>query len=324
MPTTTITTRLAFFAFLILAACGQAFGFSYVAHQAIAETARNHLTPAARAQVTRILGTDDLALVATWLDEVRSANRNRGEMKGAPEVKDFFARFPGAAKWHYVNFPVGSQSYDPASPFASKNDVVHALDIAVRTLEGASTGLTADEALRVVVHLVADLHQPLHAVSGYYDLGNEQAPRLLRAGEAKPNSATDGGGNALFFTKSQNMHEFYDSIALRSVAGGGYKNVSAVTDRAQRDTHRRTGGDYHSWPALWVGDSIKAGSEALSALRFVSAEVTRNKGGSIRLHRITVEFPKNYEATAAAILSRQIGEAGLRLADLLNSLRWAQ
>jgi hypothetical protein len=69
---------------------------------------------------------------------------------------------------------------------------------------------------------------------------------------------------------------------------------------------------------------MKAGSEALTALRLVSAETTQNKNGTLRLHRINVEFPQNFEAQTAITLSRQIGEGGLRLAELLNSLNWAK
>ena len=316
--------HLLFIVLFVVALTSRAFGFGFLGHQAIAETARNNLTPASRAQIIRSLGTDDLASVATWLDEVRAAGRNRGAMKGDVEAKDFVARFPDAAKWHYVNFPVGSTGYDPASPFATKDDVIHGIDLAIRTLEGSSTGMSPGEALRVLVHLVGDLHQPLHTVSGYYDLSNERAPRLLRLGEASPRSPTDAGGNALFFTKSQNLHEFFDSIALRKVSGGDYKNVAAVTERRQWSTHQKTAGDYHSWPKVWAGESMKAGSEALTALRLVSAETSQNKNGTLRLHRINVEFPQNFEAQTAITLSRQIGEGGLRLAELLNSLNWAK
>jgi hypothetical protein len=56
----------------------------------------------------------------------------------------------------------------------------------------------------------------------------------------------------------------------------------------------------------------------------VSAETTQNKNGTLRLHRINVEFPQNFEAQTAITLSRHIGEGGLRLAELLNSLNWAK
>lgn len=309
---------------LLLAAAGNAFGFGHVGHHAIAETARQFLTPATRAQVTRILGSDDLPSVSTWLDDIRAAGQNRGSMKGEDEARDFLRRFPGSVKWHYVNFPVGSTGYNPTSPFANKDDVIHAIELAIRTLEGASTGMTAQEALKVLVHLVGDLHQPLHTISGYYDVNDARRPRLLRLGEATPNSPTDAGGNALFFTKSQNLHSYFDSIALSKVASGDYKNVATVTERRQRSTHQKTSGDYHSWPTIWAGESMKAGSDALGALRLVSAETTPNKNGTIRLHRINVEFTQNFEAVTAIALSRQIGEGGLRLAELLNSINWVK
>lgn len=308
----------------LLAAAGNAFGFGHVGHQAIAETARQFLSPATRAQVVRILGSDDLPGVSTWLDDIRAAGQNRGSMKGEDEAKEFLRRFPGSAKWHYVNFPVGSTCYNPTSSFANKDDVIHAIDLAIRTLEGASTGMSAQEALKVLVHLVGDLHQPLHTISGYYDVKDARRPRLLRLGEATANSATDAGGNGLFFSKSQNLHSYFDSIAVTKVASGDYKNIATVTERRQRATHQMTLGDYHAWPTAWAADGMRAGSDALSALRLVSAETTPNKNGTIRLHRITVEFTQNFESLTVGTLSRQIGEGGLRLAELLNAIKWAK
>ena len=40
---------------------------------------------------------------------------------------------------------------------------------AVDVLEGKSERFTKIQALRILVHLVADVHQPFHAVSGYFD-----------------------------------------------------------------------------------------------------------------------------------------------------------
>ena len=316
-------TRLFLLAFLF-APVASVFGFGREGHQAIAEIARLHLTPAARAAVVRLLGSDDLASVAPWLDDIRAASRNRGEMKGEDEASEFNHRFPASAKWHFVNIPVGLDRYDEHSEFASANDVVHAINLAVRTLEGAATDLTPAQALKVLVHCVGDIHQPLHCVSGYYDIRQAGAPRLLTPDQATLASPSDAGGNALFFSPSQNLHELFDTLLLHHiVSGADYRALAATTERAELRRHVATGSDYHAWAGSWASESVRAGNDAYAGLRFLSAETSPGRGGAPRLHQIRVTFGPDYEARQAAVISRQIGEAGLRLAELLNALRWS-
>jgi hypothetical protein len=70
-------------------------------HRAIAEAARTQLSPETRAKVEKILGNDDLAAVAGWLDDVRIARRRHtGPLKDDPEAQEFNARFPANDVWH--------------------------------------------------------------------------------------------------------------------------------------------------------------------------------------------------------------------------------
>jgi hypothetical protein len=302
------------------------FGFAHEGHQAIGEIARSHLSEMARAAVVQILGTDDLASVAAWLDDVRSAGRNRGSMKGDEAARDFNERFPKSSSWQFVNFPVGSGQYDSSSVFATENDVVHAIGLAVSTLEGASTGLTRVEALKVLIHCVGDIHQPLHCISGYYDLSSPSTPRLLSPSEATLGSVSDAGGNAIFFTKAQNLHTLFDSLLLqRVVKGSDYRQLAAaIEERERRASHQTSSGDYHLWPELWASESIQMGTDAYSGIEFGPAETSPGPGRSSRLHRIPVTLPAGYEKTWADALAVRIGDAGLRLAELLNSIRWPQ
>ena len=310
---------------VVLALGTRAFGYGHEGHQAIAEIARTHLSPSAHAAVIQILGTDDLASIATWLDDVRAAGRNRGSMKGDGEAKDFNKRFPKSSSWHFVNFPVGSSRYDPASVFATENDVIHAVSLAIKTLEGASTGLSRAEALKVLVHCVGDLHQPLHCITGYYDISNPTTPRLLTSDEATLDSAEDAGGNALFFTKSENLHELFDTILLkRIVKGTDYHQLAAEVERQNKAGIQTSPGDYHQWHKQWASETVKLGTDAYRGLIFGTATTSPGRGRSVRLHRINITLPPGYESTEADVLASQIARAGLRLAELLNSIRWAQ
>jgi hypothetical protein len=103
--------------------------------------------------------------------------------------------------WHYVNIEKGMQ-YD--STFGGGNNVAHQLTIAIRNLRNKSK-LTPDEIsfnLKVVFHLIGDLHQPLHV--GY---------------------GIDRGGNnveVIFNEKKQNLHRIWDTEIIE------YKNINLV------------------------------------------------------------------------------------------------
>ncbi len=114
-------------------------------HRVVAAIAERHLTPAARSQVQRLLGSVSLARISNWADSYR----------GTPEGRH-------TAPWHYVNIPEG-EAY-PDTVFELPSDLVQAL----RFNEGrlADPALATEErvvALRFLVHFVGDAHQPLHA-----------------------------------------------------------------------------------------------------------------------------------------------------------------
>jgi hypothetical protein len=94
--------------------------------------------------------------------------------------------------------------------------------------------------------------------------------------------------------------------------------------RREASHHSPTPGDYHGWGAVWASESIRLGSDAYQGLTFISAETSPGRGGVRRLNRIEIGLPSDYEARQAIVISRQIGEGGLRLAELLNALHWGQ
>jgi nuclease S1 len=115
-----------------------------VGHRVIARVATARLSDRAKDEARRLLGGETLAKVSTWADSIR---RDR----------------PTTGPWHYVNIPVYDSVYRPEKVCAD-GCVVSALEaqaaiLADRTRSDAERA----EALKWVVHLVGDLHQPLHA-----------------------------------------------------------------------------------------------------------------------------------------------------------------
>jgi len=149
-------------------------------HHAIGQIAQNHLSETARTAVIQLLGTATLADVSTYADEIRSQ----------PEYKY-------TAPWHYINLEPGyafERFSDSVKAMLGPN-VYTALFNNEQVLKDANK--TRDEkifALKWIVHLVGDLHQPMH---------------VSRAG--------DKGGNAIKVTfdgKPSNLHRLWDSDLL--------------------------------------------------------------------------------------------------------------
>ena len=143
-------SRFAFSSFLLLALVPPAvLAWGTQGHQVIALLAEQQLSSQARLEVTRLLALEPgetLASISTWADEQRS---------------------PQTAARHYVNFPRDSCSYDANRDCPDGKCVVEAINRQAQILQST----TADEkrltALKYLVHLVGDVHQPLHA--GYQD-----------------------------------------------------------------------------------------------------------------------------------------------------------
>lgn len=144
-------------------------------HRVVAQIAWDHLTPAAKAQVSDLLAGEaepSLPGVANWADEVRSDARE-------------------SAPWHFVNFEPGNCHYTPALCPDGKC-VVDAIQRFSGTLADKSASQDSRvAALKYVTHFVGDVHQPLHA--GWRD---------------------DKGGNTFqvrFDGRGSNLHHIWDS-----------------------------------------------------------------------------------------------------------------
>jgi hypothetical protein len=176
-------------AFLILLAClvhaPAAWGWGQTGHRVAAEIATHYLSPEARVAVKAILGSEGLARASTWPDFMRA------------DPSEFWQET--ARPWHYVTVPAGKTYEEVGAP--PEGDAYTALQRFARTLDDpdASPGDKA-LALRFTVHIVADLHQPLHVGNG-----------------------TDRGGNdfeVTWFGEPSNLHRVWDTqiIARQNLA----------------------------------------------------------------------------------------------------------
>lgn len=143
-----------------------AFGWGKTGHRVVGQIAENHLTPKAAKAVRDLLGPDSLAEVANWADEIRSD----------PSWKR-------ADPWHYVNIPDG-QTYATMEKNPG-GDIFEALGRFEATLRDRNAPRQQRiEALKFLVHMIGDLHQPLHAGKRDDLGGNRVSVRWFRSAEA--------------------------------------------------------------------------------------------------------------------------------------------
>jgi len=168
---------------------GSAHAFGPEGHAVVALIANQLLAAQTRARVDAILAREPgatLASISSWAD------RSRDRL---------------TTSWHYVNMPRGPDcDYVAARDCPGDSCGVEALKTQLARLSSA-TGADQLEALKFVVHIVADLHQPLHA--GHAD---------------------DKGGNTVqlrAFGAGTNLHALWDSGLLRHID----PDASALTAR---------------------------------------------------------------------------------------------
>lgn len=187
---------LTLLAFLLLLQPATAFAWGRTGHRVVGEIAEQHLSKKARKAVQRLLGTEPMALAATWMDDIKSDH-------AYDDLRD----------WHWVTIPDGS-TYARAEKNPN-GDAVEAIDRMVAALK--SDTLPAGRrafCLKVLIHLVGDLHQPLHVGKG-----------------------DDRGGNSFqvqWFKKGTNLHHVWDEDLIDG-SQLSYTELARSLDHATRE-----------------------------------------------------------------------------------------
>ncbi len=295
-------------------------------HRAIGILAEQLISSEVRAKIAPLLaegGAGDLAAISTWADDVREASRNRGALAGDPEAARFNREFPKNYLWHFVDLPLGTKSYRAAPPFISSEDVVQTIERCIKVLESPEAlpgEFSQAEALRLLVHFVGDIHQPLHCVSGYYILGQTHAPTLVSDPAQAVGLPSDRGGNELFFDPQHELHAFWDSTVVESI-GGTRSPADLARILSEQSTGApvaETGGDYHRWPEEWALDSVAAARQAYAGIVFRAGQIDDDQQ-SVRLW---IRLPNDYLIRSRAIAADQLCKAAVRLAQLLSRIQF--
>ncbi|WP_342646523.1 S1/P1 nuclease [Mucilaginibacter sp. CSA2-8R] len=171
-------------------------------HRIAGQIASSYLTPKARLAIKAILGNESVAMASTWADFIKSD-----------------PNYSYLSSWHYVDFDK-AYTYPELQTFLRQDTSVDAYTkLNFMAGELKKKNLAQDKKLlylRMVIHIVEDIHQPMHTAH-----------------------TDDKGGNdfkVMWFKEESNLHSVWDSklIEFQNLSFTEYTNAINFTTPAQR------------------------------------------------------------------------------------------
>ena len=255
------------FSLLLLCLPARAQAWGDEGHEIVALIADHYLLPEVRAQVGLLLATDEsrltgdrgIAAESTWADRFREHHLDTQD-------------------WHYVDIEI-----DNSRP--SRGQLVTKIDQFRAALAYPATS-PAERlmALQFLLHLVGDLHQPLHAADNH-----------------------DHGGNELWVIapgkRRGNLHHYWDNVFVRNLGDSpqaiSQQLIASVTPDDRAEAAPGT-------PLSWAMESFAlARGEAYGQL-------PPEEPNGVHL------LDEEYVRAATLTVRHQLQRAGLRLAQVLN------
>jgi nuclease S1 len=245
---------------------GPAWAWGRTGHRVAARMAEGRLTPAARDAVRAIFGPGlSLADASTWAD-------------GQREIEESY-------RWHFVNVPISADRYD-SRYCSSKGCVVNKIEDFRRILQNFQAGrLQKQQALKFLIHLIADLHQPLHVGDN-----NDQGGNLLQV---------------RFFSMGSNLHRLWDSQVMERHT----KNEKVWLWDFDFVANPKMVSEWSKGtPADWATESLHIAREAY---RVPGSDKRMQSGATLG---------NEYYRLALPVIRTQLAKAGIRIAFVLNTI----
>jgi hypothetical protein len=155
----------------------QSMAWGLIGHRIVGEIADHYLTSKARSEIRKILGTESIAMSSNWADFIKSDSNYK--------YLDI---------WHYVNFEKGL-NYHQMQEVLRKDSSINAytrINFLVKELKNKQLPQQKKQMyLRLLIHFVGDIHQPLHV-----------------------SPVGTSGGNSIrvqWFSTPSNLHRVWDS-----------------------------------------------------------------------------------------------------------------
>ena len=267
--------RLFIVVFLLLFVSNN-YAWNSLGHQLVAQIAYDNLSPSAKKLIDRFNHDSDVVSSstyfvknATWLDRIRYH-----------DVHWFDSL-------HYINTPF-SKDETPLPPISNMN-VVWGIQQALAVLSSPKSS-QADKrlSLKILTHLVGDIHQPLHTIT--------------RVSQEFPKG--DLGGNLFILARNpigDNLHKYWDNGAGVLI---GPSKIFQVRNKALQLEKK------------W---SCQIPNKTMNPTQWIkeSHELALNHAYTVSMHSLP---NKKYQLQAQTISQKQILSAGCRLAFILNDI----
>jgi S1/P1 Nuclease len=266
---------------------------------------------------------ETLQSVANWAD---CAKGHCPEL--TQEMREFARRNPHHARYHYTDVPFQADAYEEGGVGTSDEDIVHILKQCIAVLKGATDraanphDLTPREALLLLVHLLGDVHQPLHVGSAYVSDKNTFVVPASTAAVDNVLIFSTAGDNDLIF-ESESLHAFWDGQAVEEAM----RRVNARTPQEFADQLMRASpdlpivnGDVTKWPGKWASETLATAKLAHAGLSIETREEAHNNRFGAMHFRWRVSAPSGYAQSAATLAAMQLTRAGYRLAAVLEAV----
>ncbi|HSB95722.1 MAG TPA: S1/P1 nuclease [Spongiibacteraceae bacterium] len=303
--------RLKFVLALVLAIYGRnCWAWGDEGHAVIAQIAMHYLTPATRQKVAAILAGDtgaltthDIAGESSWADKYRDSDR---EQYGANKNNN--TRYRQTHRWHFVNLDLDTPNlaracfqHRPLAPgqLASQGPAQACVIDKITQFRSewlAPRTSPAERllALQFLLHLVGDLHQPLHASNN-----------------------DDQGGNSVIVSgpklKRSNLHRLWDTQLVQRLD----RNGEALALRLIAQT---SAAQYRQWqqgdPASWALEAHALAKNVVYGQLPRPTSTDDSSQGSPQ--GVTYRLPASYIANAESVTATQLIKAGIRLAMQLE------
>lgn len=191
-----MTMKKLIFTLLICSYSIMTFGWGQTGHRVVAQVAHNHLTKKAQRALHDIMGHESLVEASMWMDHMKS-NHDYDHMY----------------TWHFVTIPDG-ETYATSQKHEA-GDAYETIQRMIKVLVDETADMKAKkEAVRILVHVVGDIHQPLHVGNG-----------------------RDKGGNDVkikWFYKKSNLHRIWDS-GMIDHRGYSYSELAKQIDHPHEE-----------------------------------------------------------------------------------------
>lgn len=185
-------------------------------HDTVAYIAEKHLSKKTLKRVQEVLDGHSLVYVANWMDNASHTNE-----------------YAYTKTWHYVNVDPEEGSYANSKKDAA-GDVVTAINSIVENLKSGELTLEEEQVqLMMLIHLVGDMHCPMHA-------GHK----------------SDRGGNGTqvkYFGKQKKLHSVWDSEIVESAHRWSYSEWQFQVDRASKKEQKAI---VQGTPNDWIEETV--------------------------------------------------------------------